>query len=140
VTRCARTKIRKCTSASWPKYFATVETPLLAGRDFRAADRIGALQVAIINQTMAHYYFRNVNPIGRRIRTRFNGDMEIIAVVGDAKYLSLRETTPRTLYLPCLQEEFPWSPAVFIRIHLPAGAAAATMRDAVQALDRSVSR
>jgi predicted permease len=121
-----------------PKYFETLGTPLLAGRDFTLQDGKGAPKVAIINQTMARYYFRNANPIGRHVTTKFNGAMEIVGVVGDAKYLSLRETTPRTVYLPCFQDDLPWGPAVFIRTSLPVGAIAAPLRSVVRTLDRNV--
>jgi hypothetical protein len=36
-----------------PGYFRTLETPLLAGRDFDRGDRIGAPEVAIVNQEFA---------------------------------------------------------------------------------------
>ena len=90
-----------------PKYFETLGTLLLAGRDFTLQDRKATPKVAIINQTMARYYFRNANPIGRHVITE-RSTMEIIGVVGNAKYVSLREKTPRTLYLPCFQEDLPW--------------------------------
>jgi predicted permease len=121
-----------------PKYFETLGTPMLAGRDFTLQDRAGSPKVAIINQTMARYYFRSAKPIGRHVTTGFNGAMEIVGVVGDAKYLSLRETTPRTLYLPCFQGDLPWGPAVFVRTSLPISAIATPLRNVVRALDRNV--
>ena len=66
-----------------PKYFETLGTPLLAGRDFTLQDQKSAPKVAMINQTMARYYFRNANPIGRHVITE-RSTMEIIGVVGDA--------------------------------------------------------
>ena len=50
-----------------PKYFETLGTPLLAGRDLNQQDGEGAPKVAIINDTMARYYFRGGNPIGRHV-------------------------------------------------------------------------
>ncbi len=120
-----------------PKYFETLGTPLLAGRDFTLQDGKGAPKVAIINQTMARYYFRNANPIGRHV-TMGPDTAEIVGVAGDAKYLSLRETAPRTLYQPCFQDDLPWGPAVFIRTSLPAGAIAAPLGSVVRTLDRNV--
>jgi predicted permease len=120
-----------------PKYFETLGTPLFTGRDFTFQDRMGAPMVAIINQTMARYYFRNGNPIGRHV-TMGRDTMEIVGVVGDAKYVSLRETAPRTLYVPCFQEELPWGPAVFIRTSLTTSAITAPLREFVRALDRNV--
>ena len=87
-----------------PKYFETLGTPLLAGRDFSIQDQ-GHPRVAIINQTMARYYFGKRDPIGTHIT--FEGDTsgyEIVGVVGDAKYLDMREDTYRTVYLNAFQE------------------------------------
>ncbi|HVH88730.1 MAG TPA: FtsX-like permease family protein, partial [Terriglobales bacterium] len=85
-----------------PKYFETLGTPLLLGRDFEFEERGG--RVAIINQTMARYYFGNTNPIRRHVT--FDRDAqpyEIIGVVGDAKYIDIREPIMRTIYLNTFQ-------------------------------------
>ena len=61
--------------------------------------------MAIINQTMARYYFGNDDPIGKRVS--FDGDgqpYEIVGVAGDAKYMEMREATYRTIYLNTFQE------------------------------------
>jgi predicted permease len=91
---------------SWvaPRYFATLGTPLLAGRDFTFQDK-GGPRVAIINQTMARYYFGKGDPLGRHVS--FDGDRqpyEIVGVAGDAKYMEMREATYRTIYLNTFQE------------------------------------
>jgi len=66
-----------------PGYFPTIGQTLLAGRDFTKADRQGAPRVAIINQSMARYFWGNESPIGRKIDSRGenNYDCEIIGVV-----------------------------------------------------------
>jgi putative ABC transport system permease protein len=87
-----------------PKYFETIGTPLLAGRDFNFQDQDQS-RVAIINQTMAHYYFGRRSPIGMHVT--FDGDdqpHEIVGVVGDAKYMEMREPVWRTIYLNTFQE------------------------------------
>ncbi len=84
-----------------PLYFATMGIPLLAGRDFSERDKQRADRVAIINETMAQYYFRDRNPIGKRF-SWWPGkpkDIEIIGVVKDAKYDNLRQRSPRMAYL-----------------------------------------
>jgi predicted permease len=90
-----------------PAYFGTVETPVLLGRDFAAADRAGAPKVAVMNKTAAHLYFGDINPIGRRFSMPgYRGDsswLEIIAVVEDAKYHDLREQAVPTVYIPLFQ-------------------------------------
>ena len=107
---------RRYVPLNWvgPRYFETFGTPLLAGRDFAFADR-GGPPVAIVNQAMARYYFGDRNPIGGRFQlvgpsnsgiTGAPPDQvyEIVGVVGDAKYLDLREVPPRTIYLNAFQE------------------------------------
>jgi putative ABC transport system permease protein len=107
---------RRYVPLNWvaPRYFETFGTPLLAGRDFAFTDK-GGPPVAIVNQAMARYYFADKNPIGGRFQlvgpsgsgiTGAPPDQvyEVIGVVGDAKYLDLREVPPRTIYLSGFQE------------------------------------
>jgi predicted permease len=92
-----------------PKYFETLGTPLLAGRDFDFGDQ-GRPRVAIINQTMAHYYFADRSPIGESVS--FDSDdqrYEIVGVVGDSKLYDIREPTHRTIYFNMFQEPGPGS-------------------------------
>jgi predicted permease len=87
-----------------PKYFETLGTPLLAGRDFDFSDQ-GHPRVAIINKTMARYYFGDRSPLGRTIS--FDEDdqhYEIVGVVGDSKLYDIREPTHRTVYFNMFQE------------------------------------
>jgi putative ABC transport system permease protein len=86
-----------------PKYFETLGTPLLAGRDFSFRDQ-GQARVAIVNQTMARHYFGNGSPIGMHVT--FDGDKqpyEIVGMVGDAKYGEMREATLPTIYFNAFQ-------------------------------------
>jgi predicted permease len=92
-----------------PKYFETLGTPILAGRDFSSRDQ-GGPPVAIINQLMARYYFRDRSPLGMHVSFDHNGDgdhrtYEIVGVVGDAKYQEIREKTWRTIYLNAFQAD-----------------------------------
>jgi predicted permease len=94
-----------------PAYFTTLETPILLGRDFTAADQAHTPKVAIVNQTMADYYFGNTNPLGRRISMPgWVGDpawFEIVGVVKDAKQHDLREHSTPMAYMPVSQSGVP---------------------------------
>jgi predicted permease len=102
-----RPQDRRYISLGWvaPKYFETLGTPLLAGRDFTVQDS----HTAIINQSMARYYFADSNPIGKHVTLEHvtgaseARTYEIVGVVADAKYYEIREPTPRTVYLPAFQ-------------------------------------
>ena len=87
-----------------PRYFETLGTPFVAGRDFEFADA-GRPRVAIVNQAMAQYYFGDGSPLGRHLT--FERDpvpYEIVGLVGDAKYADLHEPAPRTVYLNAFQD------------------------------------
>src|SRR5258708_12059408 len=88
---------RRYVSVSWvaPKYFETLGTPLLAGRDFSFQDQ-GRPHVAIVNQAMARYYFGGGNPIGKHVALDgIANPYEIVGGVRDDKYYHTRHPTPR---------------------------------------------
>ena len=87
-----------------PKYFETLGTPWIAGRDFQFEDAERP-RVAIVNQAMARHYFGDESPLGKHVT--FDGDdkpYEIVGVAADAKYLNLYEAPPRMVYLNAFQE------------------------------------
>ena len=79
-----------------PDYFATAGMTMLRGRDLTAADNERAPKVAVVNETFARHFFGNEDPLGRRFgfSPESSGQIEIVGVVKDAKYNSLREQTP----------------------------------------------
>ena len=95
-------------------YFGTLGSSIVAGRDFTRADGVGSPRVAIVNRAMARRFFGDASPIGRTIRAdRPNAQpdpIEIVDVVEDASYRSLREEPPPTVFVPIDQmtDPFPW--------------------------------
>jgi len=110
-----------------PGWFATYGVNLVAGRDFSAADRDGAPHVAIVNQALAKLFFPGKNPVGRIIRQTWSGSSpapppcQIVGVVTDAAYRSLRETAPPTLYFAFDQSEARTWPNVSLTVRSAAG-------------------
>lgn len=101
-----RPEDRRYVSLNWvaPRYFETLGTPLLAGRDFRFEDA-GRTRVAIVNRAFADHFFAGRDPLGRRVTV--DGDTmpyEVVGVVGNAKYTELHDAPPRTLYMNMWQE------------------------------------
>ena len=90
-------------------YFETMQTRRIAGRDFGPQDVSGGAPVAIINESMARRVFGAGNPIGRTFRPRngrgLDAPVEVIGLVQDARYRSLRDTNTATAYLPWTQAE-----------------------------------
>ncbi len=86
-----------------PGYFTNVGIPLLLGREIEERDGPGAPRVAVVNETMARFYFANQNPIGRQIHYDDGVDLEIVGVAKDARDHGFREPPPRRFYVSYLQ-------------------------------------
>jgi hypothetical protein len=111
-----------------PKYFETFGTRFLAGRDF-AFDDQGRARVAIVNQAAATYYFGDGSAIGHRFTLEGQShSYEIVGVVADAKYMTLHEPAPRTLYLNVIQEPRMFANRFSIRTTTPPASVAADVR------------
>ena len=97
-----------------PDYFATLRSPILAGRGFNDHDVAGAPPVIIINEAMVHKYFPNSQPIGQFLITddvmksgarHKTPPLQIVGIVKDSKYRTLRETNEAIAYFPMAQSE-----------------------------------
>jgi predicted permease len=91
-----------------PTFFETMEIPIVTGRGFTPRDAEGAPLVTIINEAAARKYFPNESPIGRRFGSSVEdaGKLEIIGILRDARYNSMRDPLPPTMYVPYLQSQF----------------------------------
>jgi predicted permease len=93
-----------------PNFLEVMEIPLLQGRPFTAGDAAGAPAVAIVNESFARSVFGRESPLGRRLKYRgapmpgAPDSVEIVGVARDAKYTSLRQPAPATVYLPAAQQ------------------------------------
>ncbi|HLG99920.1 MAG TPA: ABC transporter permease [Bryobacteraceae bacterium] len=83
-------------------YFATLGINVIWGRSFQASDETaGKPAKAVVNRAFAERYFPRANPIGQRFgrgRDFAGADFEIIGVVENSKYRSLREPTVPTFF------------------------------------------
>jgi predicted permease len=87
------------------QYFEAIETPIVAGRPFGPQDTPKSQSVAIINQTMARDLYPNGSAVGRHFALGDNDDFEIVGVVRDAKYQSVRESPVGMFFVYNGQEE-----------------------------------
>ena len=94
-----------------PRFFRVLKTPLLSGREFSYGDRVGAPEVAIVNESFAREYFPNQSRVGTRIRfPRENQTgpwMTIVGVASNARHSELMKemnwiATP-TVFRPIFQ-------------------------------------
>jgi predicted permease len=101
-----------------PQYFRTMDTPLLKGRDFDERDTTSSAKVVIVNQTFVRRYIPSPNPIGTIVRTVAEPGFpstiyEVVGVVKDTKYTSLRDDMPPIAFVPFTQNP---QPAAFVRM------------------------
>ena len=137
-----RPEDRRRVALNWaaPKYFETLGTPLLAGRDFSFEDA-GRGRVAIVSESMARYFFGDRSPIGQLFT--FEGEQdrpyEIIGVAGDSKYLNLHEPIRRMAYRNVFQEPRVFSHQFSLRTSVAVSAVAGEARRAVREVLKTVS-
>jgi putative ABC transport system permease protein len=92
-----------------PNYLETLGVPLLQGRLLTAADNEKSPAVVVINASMAKTYFRDENPLGKRLQLGATPDkdvptMEIVGVVGDVRP-GLGVDPQTEMYLPYRQAD-----------------------------------
>jgi len=123
-----------------PGYFATMGIRLLAGRDFNWFDRnLAKPHKVIVNQTFTRRFYPGRNPIGERFGFPgpggiATGDDEIIGVVSDAKYRSLREPIPPTVYSPVV-DGFESGFILYVRARQRPAAIIGPVREVLRSLD-----
>jgi predicted permease len=136
-----------------PAYFSTLSVPILAGRDFTAADTQAqphgdkpqevAPRVVIVNEKFAKQFFGSAgNAIGRH--AGFGGDpgtktdMEIIGVIKDIKYTNLRDEIPIQMFEPYLADNFVSGMTVYVRTTMQPEQFFSVVRSKVRGLDANL--
>jgi predicted permease len=138
-----------------PNYFATLGVPIVNGRDFRLTDtrevkhnpeEKGELgwqpATVMINETFAKKYFAGRNPVGMHIGFGSDPgtptDMEIIGVVKDIKYTSLRDEIPPQAYLPYIADRFVGGMVIYVRTTADPTLLMASIRSKLRDLDPNI--
>jgi predicted permease len=117
-----------------PGYFATLQTPILEGRDFNSNDSEASPKVAIVNQNFAREYFPGVDPVGKTFRTNAEphypeAEYQVVGLIRNTRYASLQEAEPPIAYGAASQ--YPPGPAgtlMYIRCAAPPAAVEAAVR------------
>jgi ABC-type antimicrobial peptide transport system permease subunit len=104
-------------------------------------DNQGGPKVAIVNEQFADFFFRGQNPIGRKLKALSGivaADREIVGVVKNSHYASVRQAPPKIFYLPWRQNEgngMLGSMTFYLRTKLPAAQIIAQVRKTMQGVD-----
>jgi putative ABC transport system permease protein len=82
-------------------YVDTMGIPVVSGRAFNAQD-VGGPPVVMVNEALVRKFFKDMDPIGRRIKPGFQPDspfMTVIGVLKDVKQGGVAETAGTELYI-----------------------------------------
>ena len=126
-----------------PDYFQADGAKLLQGREFTLHDSEHSVSVAIINDTLARRYFKNVDPLGQHLEMLSNvygkqnerqETFEVVGVVKNMKRYQVWEDDPE-IFVPYDQHPGPY---MFFEVRTAAAplTLASAVKDAVQSVDR----
>jgi predicted permease len=86
-----------------PGFFKAMGIPLVLGRIFSETETSVQPKVALVNEAFVRRFLANRNPIGQRFAAGDREGIEIVGIVGNAKYADLTQEVPPTVYLSYLQ-------------------------------------
>jgi putative ABC transport system permease protein len=126
-----------------PGYFDAMGIRLLRGRLFDETDGLGTEQVALVSDSLARQYWPNADPLGKGIQYgSMDADthlLRVVGVVGDVREFGLEANPRPTVYVHYLQRPGQaWSFTIVARARGDAKTLIASMRGAMQSLDRNV--
>lgn len=99
-------------NAVGPCFFETMGIPLVSGRDLNLRDDARTPQVAIISESIARKLFPSGSPLGQRIKIG-ESPMEVVGVVKETRYNSLRGAPTPMVYRPYWQMPDTWEELFF---------------------------
>ena len=122
-----------------PNFFDVMGIPVLSGRGFDDRDGDTAPKVVMINQAAARKYFASEDPVGQRFGSSLEtaGQLEVVGIVRDVKYDSVRDAAPPTMFVPYTQTRV--GNAVFeVRTRSAPAAITGAVREAVRQIDQNL--
>jgi len=128
------------TTRIWSGYFATMEIPLIKGREFTETDTDSSPSVAIVNESFAKVNWPNEDPIGKRVFLGYPDlkPFEVVGVARDGKYRTLGED-PRPFIYTSLKQGYEGSATVVVRSATGTSAGIASLRSTIQSLDPTLT-
>jgi putative ABC transport system permease protein len=122
------------------RYFETMGTPILYGREFTNKDTKDSEQVVVVNETFVRRLIPNVTSLGDAINRRvsFGGTdgpfLRIIGIAKDGKYFNIQED-PRSFIWGAMSQSYQGSAGLVIRTRGNPEALAVAARNVIKTLD-----
>jgi len=121
-----------------PNYFATMGVSLIAGRTFTEQDNLDHPRVVVIDETLAHRFFPNEDPVGRHLQIpdATRPAREIVGVVGGVRDTGFDQQPRPTIYFPSLQSP-DQTMSLVVRTALPPSAILPAIKNAIWSVDKN---
>ena len=122
-------------------YFSMMGVPLVAGREFTPADKLGAPKVAIVNEAFAKKFNLGREAVGKRIGNsgpKEPMDIEIVGLVQNAKYSEVKADVPPLFFRPYRQDDEVGSMVFYVRTAVDAGGFMVNIPKVVAKLDANL--
>jgi len=122
-----------------PGFLGKMGIPLIAGREFTAADELDAPKVAVVSETFAKAFLNGRNPIGMRMsHSGAKTDTEIVGLVKDSHYSGVKQVPPKLFYLPWRQDRQLDSLCFYLRTAVPPALVFPQIRRVMASIDRDL--
>jgi predicted permease len=138
----AKQDTNSCLNEISPGFLGKMGMPLVVGREFTGRDSPAGPKVAIVNERFAKDFFGQQSPLGRKFAVGWGPkaipDIEIVGVVRNSHYASVKEEPRRVYYTPWRQDERVGQLSFYLRSKLPADQVMAQVRRVARSLDPSL--
>ncbi|HEY2375967.1 MAG TPA: ABC transporter permease [Gemmatimonadaceae bacterium] len=125
-------------NAIGPSYFSLLGIPLLSGREFTPSDGIGTPKVAIVNEAFAKKFGLGRDAVGKLMGQGDSLNVQIVGLVKDAKYNSVKDQIPPLFYFPYKQDSTLGSLSFYVRSALPPSTLMPEIRGVIAKLDQNL--
>jgi predicted permease len=119
------------------RYLSVMGIPIVAGRNFTVHDDDASAPVVILNQTAAERLFPGQDPLGQYV-VLYDGEWEVVGVVGDVRHQSLEQSSGLEMYLPIAQAGGFQTLTMVVRSPLPLATLAPSVRAAMREVDPTI--
>ncbi|HET7457101.1 MAG TPA: ABC transporter permease [Gemmatimonadaceae bacterium] len=121
-------------------YFAAFDVPLIAGREFTAADRQGSQRVAIVNEEFARKFHLGNDVVGKFMGDGDNDSLnvQIVGLVRNVKYSDVKDSVPAVYYRPWRQDARAGDLFYYVRTSLPPENVLSTLRGTMKRIDPAI--
>lgn len=122
-------------------YFHSFGVPLLAGREFERSDSRGSARVVIVNETFARKFKLGRDVVGKFMTDdtgRDTMDIQIVGLIPDIRYSSVKDTIPPVFYRPWRQQADVGQMTFYVKSPMPPEQLLASIRAVVRRIDATV--